>query len=189
MKTYFVASIAGKSKYFKNYQSIVATLKKQGLDVICEDVMNTTENEVSSLSDDRKVKHYKDVLKWINSTDILVTEVSYPSINIGHEISVALEKGKPVIALYTGENEPHLLQGLVSDKLLILHYDLDNISSVLRGAIEDAKDQMDVRFNFFISPKIGAYLDWIAKNRKLPRAVFLRRLIEEHMAKNKSYKA
>jgi hypothetical protein len=48
-------------------------------------------------------------------------------------------------------------------------------------------ENIDTRFNFFISPKIGNFLDWIAKKKKLPRAVYLRKLIEDDMDKNKEY--
>jgi len=189
MKIYFVASIRGKSKYLENYKKIIKILKDLGIDVFCQDVLETTEEVVSTLSDERKIKHYKDVLKWINVADLVVAEVSYPSINVGHEVSVALEKGKPVIVLYTQDNEPHLLQGLISDKILTIKYSLRELKETLEDALESAKDQMDVRFNFFVPPRIIAYLDWIAKNKKLPRAVFLRRLIEEHMKRNKEYKS
>ncbi|HUV46539.1 MAG TPA: nucleoside 2-deoxyribosyltransferase [Candidatus Bathyarchaeia archaeon] len=187
MKIYFTASVHGQEKFLENYEKIIDCLEKMGHSLVSKRPLDVQLDKVESENDEEKISFYKKVLDWINKSDIVVAEISYPSINVGHEISLALEKGKPVIVLYTGKNEPHLLQGLISEKIAILNYNIDNLNDILRGGLEEAKNQMDVRFNFFISPKIGAYLDWIAKHKKLPRAVFLRRLIEEHMSKNKDY--
>jgi len=54
--------------------------------------------------------------------------------------------------------------------------------------LEEAKRRMDVRFNFFVSPKILAYLDWVAQKRMVPRSVFLRNLIEKEMKKDKGFR-
>jgi len=50
-----------------------------------------------------------------------------------------------------------------------------------------ANKQQDSRFNFFINPKLLAYLDWIARSKRLPRAVFLRKLIEDRMKQDVEY--
>jgi hypothetical protein len=116
-----------------------------------------------------------------------VAEVSYPSTGVGFQLTHALEGGKPVLALHVEEKTPVALLGKPSDKLILGAYSLGEIEKILPELIKEAKEQMDVRFNFFISPRIGAYLDWISKHRKIPRAVFLRRLIEENMKKNKKF--
>jgi len=53
---------------------------------------------------------------------------------------------------------------------------------------EKAREKVDVRFNFYISPEIGRYLDWISQRKKLPRSVFLRGLVERHMHVDKEYR-
>jgi hypothetical protein len=186
MKIYFVASIKGREKYRENYERIITLLGKKGHQVV-EQTLSPSTKDVYGLSDHDKILFYKKVLKWINQADIVIAETSYPSLGIGFEISQALEKGKPVVVLYTEEETPHLIQGVESEKLFLVKYGLDNLSGTLDQIIKDAKEQMDVRFNFFIPPKIGAYLDWISKNKKIPRAVYLRRLIEEDLKKNKDY--
>ena len=188
MKIYFVASIKGKERFAKNYEVIIRELQKMGHKVI-EDTLKSSLEDVYGLSDREKIKFYQQVLHWINYCDLVIAETSFPSLGIGFEISQALEKGKPVVVLYTEEDIPHFIQGVESEKLLVVKYSLVDVREVLREAIEDARGQADVRFNFFIPPQIVAFLDWVAKNRKLPRAVYLRKLIEEDMKKNKAYKS
>lgn len=188
MKIYFVASIAGREKYLRNYELIVDALNKQG-HTIFEDTLRPSNDEVYGLDDNEKVDFYKQVLKWINQSDVIVAEVSHSSLSVGHEISVALDKGKSVIVLYTEGHAPHFLEGINNDKLLIEKYDERSLENLLRNSLDYASDQQDTRFNFFISPRIAGYLDWIAKDKRLPRAVYLRNLIEDHMNNNQEYQA
>jgi len=188
MKIYFVGSISGKSKYVSHYKKIVSAIKSLGHEVF-EITLGPTKEYVYGMSDSKKVEQYERILKWINQCDVVVAESSYPSMGVGYEISLALEKSKPVVVLYEEGHAPHLLEGLKSDKLLVLKYELDDIKGVIEDAIDYASDQADTRFNFFISTKHQNYLDWIAKVKKTPRAVHLRRLLEKDMEVNKSYQS
>lgn len=190
MKAYFTASLTGKEKFREEYEKIISCLSELGYQILSDHIMQADIKEVKEWGIEEKSKYYKRVCDWIKESDIVVTEVSYPSVNVGHEISLSLEFGKPVIGLYkSGEKPPQVLEGISSQKLLVSEYSITSLKKVINELINEAKEQMDVRFNFFISPKIGAYLDWIAKRKKVPRAVYLRRLIEQDMKKNKEYKA
>lgn len=187
MKVYFLGSISGKRKYLDNYKAIVDALRATGVDLI-ENTLEPTEEYVHSLNDEEKVGYYKKVLGWINKADIVVAEGSFPSIGVGFEISLAIEKGKPVVVLCQDEEASHFLEGLESEKVSVIKYTLDTIHEVIKDALDYASDQVDTRFNFFISPKHQNYLDWISKNKRIPRAVYLRRLIEKDMEDNDEYK-
>ena len=43
--------------------------------------------------------HDRDI-KWLLSSDIIVAEVTTPSLGVGYEIGRALENGKKILALY-----------------------------------------------------------------------------------------
>lgn len=188
MKIYFTAAIAQKGDLGKNYQAIVDALKKMG-HTVAEDTTTTPLNDAINKSDEQRVDYYKKVLGWIATCDLVVVESSFPStLHIGHEISLALEKGKPVAALYIKGKEPSFFLGFSTEKLMWLEYDLPSIEETLRYAVEVAQEKMDVRFNFFVSPEIQQYLDWVAKHKRTPRAVYLRELLEEDMKTNKDWK-
>jgi len=188
MKIYFVASIAGKEKYSENYRCIIENLKALGHKLF-ENVSPSTVKSVYGLTDEEKIDYYRQVLNWIKNCDVVVTEASYPSLGVGFEISTALEKGKPVIVLYTEGEGPHFLEGLESEKLIIIKYSLDDLKQQLKDSLQFAAEQADIRFNFFIPPSISNYLDWISKEKRIPRSVYLRRLIEADMGKNPEYEA
>jgi len=127
------------------------------------------------------------VEKSVKKSEICIFETTVPSLGLGHHIYMALSLGKPVITLYRGENAPLMLSELQESKVQVLQYTNDNIEDILEQAISYAKEQADTRFNFFISPRHSNYLDWIAKNRRVPRSVFLRNLIKQDMEVNEEY--
>ena len=142
-----------------------------------------------TMSDDDRVENYKKIVRWIDKADFSVIEGSFPStLHIGHEITLTLEKNKPVIVLYTKGAEPVVFKGLKDERIIWVEYNDANLKKVLGEAVEAARKNIDVRFNFFVSPKILMYLDWVAQHRMIPRSVFLRDLIEKEMKKDKDFK-
>ena len=189
MKVYFSAAIVQKDKFGSYYDRIVKSLKNNGHQVF-EDTTKVDLQEALRKDDNERIAYYKQVLKWIAQADVVVLEVSFPStLHIGHEISLALEKGKPVLALYAKGHEPAFFLGKEDEKLFWTEYTKDNLEEELKSTLEMAYDSADTRFNFFISPSQSAYLDWVAKNKKIPRSVYLRDLIQKDMDKSKEYPA
>ena len=189
MKAYFSASVHGKKNYSENYLAIVKTLKDVGFDVYADHILKTNAEEIDKQSIDEIKNVYKALIDKIKKSDLVVAEVSTPSVSVGHEITEAINLNKPVILLSTaGGNRAMLLEGRKDGKVQSINYTMTNLVANLRKAIEEAKGNMDVRFNFFVSPKILAYLDWVAQKRMIPRSVFLRDLIEKEMRKDKDYR-
>ncbi len=187
MKVYFSAAIAQKEKFGKAYEEIVATIKELGHEVY-QDTTEVSLEEAINKSDDERVDYYKKVLKWIAKADMVVFEVSFPStLHIGHEISLALDKGKPVIALYQKGFEPSFFLGKEDDKLFWSIYEPGNLKKDIKFLLETASQSSDTRFNFFISPKQVQFLDWVAQSKRIPRSVYLRQLIEDDRKQNPEY--
>lgn len=188
MKVYFSGSLYQKEKLIDSYRRIVEILKKNGYKVF-EDTLGMPLDKALNMGDDDRVKNYKNIVKWIDQSDFSVIEGSFPStLHIGHEISLALEKSKPVVVLYRTGAEPTVFKGLLDDRIIWVEYNDKNLEGVLVKAADDAMKHADVRFNFFVSPKILNYLDWVAQKRMIPRSVFLRNLIEREMKKEKDFK-
>lgn len=186
MKIVFIASHSQQDEFGKYYTIIKNSLEKGNNQVFTGHLFDQVDE--SKLSSDGREKWYKEVISNIKSSDITVVEISHPSsANVGHILTFALDIGKPVIALYKAGFEPLFLRGRVDEKLTLLSYTDSDVVSVIENAIEYALSVQDVRFNFFISPEIGRFLDWISKKKRLPRAVYLRKLIEEDMHGNKEY--
>ena len=49
-------------------------------------------------------------LQWIIESDMLVAEVTIPSLGVGYEIGRAIEMGKPILCLFNTDFSIHFLQ-------------------------------------------------------------------------------
>ncbi len=190
MKICFVASIKNKEANVGSYEKIIEVLKESGDKVYYEHVMKYFQKDLNALTEDKKVEFHKKVIDLIKNSDLVVAEISSQSLSVGYLISMALDLSKPTVLLYKGQDKPNIISTLEqSDKLLVGSYkNDDDIKVVLETLLYKAKGKSDVRFNFFVSPKILAYLDWVAQKRMIPRSVFLRNLIEREMKKDREFK-
>lgn len=190
MKVYFLGALSGLTKYRDVYENIISILEQKGHSVYSEHVMKVERDKVSNLSEEDRKKYFSKMKKSILTSDFVVAEVSHPTPNIGYEIAFAIENEKPVLVLHDKESNVFpLLLGSSSEKLLIKSYEKSNLEKIITKGIREVKNCMDIRFNFFISPEIVRYLDWVAKVKRVPRSVYLRDLIEDDMKKHKDFVA
>jgi hypothetical protein len=171
----------------KSIEKLFFLIKALGHETLNETLNNDAEDDRTKNINENKEEEYKTLISSISKADIVILEVSRHSLSMGYWLQKALDLNKPVIAIYLNGYETSFLNGINNDKLQVIAYDLENLEDLLKDAIEKASGAQDTRFNFFISPRHQAYLDWIARERKIPRSVFLRRLIDEHMRKNKDF--
>ena len=188
MKVYFTASLRGKDEFGGYYDKIVKHLTSLGCKMVSNHVFVNDSATIATQDKSQALKNYHALVDAIKKADILVAEVSTQSISVGHELTEAMNLNKPVIVLYVGDRKPSMLFGSGYEKLQMIQYNENNYEELLSEAIEEARQHTDVRFNFFVSPKILTYLDFVAQKRMIPRSVFLRDLIEREMRKDKDFK-
>lgn len=187
MKVYFTASARGKREFEDNYREIYTAIERLGHKNVDDLVIKIDADDLYSGTHDDQVKLYKQAIAHIQESDVVVLEISLHSLSMGYVLHKALDIGKPVVVLYARDHEPYFVHGIENEKLQVIEYSPDSIEETLKSSFDYAEDQMDTRFNFFISPSIGAYLDWVSRKKKIPRAVYLRKLIMDDIKREKSY--
>lgn len=190
MQVYFVASSRLVAKDADLYVRIYKTISNEHK-MVSDKVLKWIRSGIKDLSQESieaKKENYLHVLKCIKKADIVVMEISGHSVSMGFILSKAMEENKPVVAMYTAEMDPVFVKGIVNSKLILAEYNKKNLEQVISDSINKAKCLVDMRFNFFVNPKILNYLDWVAQKRMIPKSVFLRHLIEREMKKDKDYK-
>jgi len=189
MQVYFVASsrlVAKDMGLYRKMWDVIAEDNK----MVSKKVWRWLKMGVKDLRHaDIKVKreNYKQAVKDIKKAELVVMEVSGHSMSAGYLICQALDMNKPVVALYKGEHKPIFIGGIVNPRLFLVAYNEKNVEEVLKKVFKKVASLIDVRFNFFVNPKILTYLDWVAGKRKIPKSVFLRNLIEKEMKKDKEF--
>jgi hypothetical protein len=181
MNVYFTASIVGKKDYIQNYLKIIDILHSKNFIVQSEHIIKTTEPEIHIKTREERLKFHRKLEMWIQKADFMVVEGSFPSISVGYEISLALQYRKPVLILYSVGDPPSLFAFHSDEKVICEKYTPDTVKEIIEEFITFVKGAADSRFTFFVTPQIAAYLEKVSKKEKMPKSVYLRKLIEHHI--------
>jgi len=110
MKIYFAGSIRAGRDNKEIYSKIIDLLKEYG-EVLTEHVghQDLTDHG-EDLSDDFI---YERDMDWLRQSDVLVADVSVPSIGVGYEIASAGSLNKKVLCLYK-KGSPKRISGMIN---------------------------------------------------------------------------
>lgn len=183
MKAYFTASIVGKKFHLTNYKSIVEILKKKNLAVQYEHILDTTEQHLTDETKEERIQFQHKLQKWITAADFIIVETSYPSISVGYEIALAAHMLKPVLMLYSEGEAPSLLAAYKDEHVISQRYSRETLEEIISDFITYVEGTNDTRFTFFITSEITAFLERVSREEKIPKSVYLRRLITEDRRK------
>ncbi len=98
MNIYFAASIAGGRAYLETYRLMVGFLQEQGHRVLTEHII--ADDVLQQESHLTAEQIYRRDMEWLANCDAFIAEISNPSLGVGYEICMALNRGKKVLCLY-----------------------------------------------------------------------------------------
>jgi len=131
MVIYCAGPIRGDTTFRKYHNEIIDFVESEGHTALSD--INSQFASSANLNDKQI---YKRDMKWIDSSNIMIAEISGPSLGVGFEISYALFVKKiPVLALVNKNSNKlsPILSGCDSPLLTIMNYedevDLINVTS------------------------------------------------------------
>jgi 2'-deoxynucleoside 5'-phosphate N-hydrolase len=131
MKIYFAGSIRGGRDDRGLYLDIIEHLKPYG-EVLTEHV---GDNSLSQLGETMKSVDfiYERDVAWLQSADVVVAEVTTPSLGVGYEIALAENLKKPILCLFRQQHDRLLSAMIAGNKNLIVHeYEgIDDVEKIL----------------------------------------------------------
>ena len=136
MKIYFAGSIRGGRDDTKIYSLIIEFLKEYG-QVLTEHIGEEDLNAMGETALSDKQIHDRD-MKWLLQSDLMVAEVTNPSLGVGYEIGRAIENNINLICLYRELSDKNLSAMISGSKdIKIIRYtefeDIKNhINDILR---------------------------------------------------------
>jgi len=84
MLAYFTAAGVGKKYHLAYYKKIIDIIKTHGgIEIIADHILNVNEPYIHMLSKEQRLKFHQQLEKWINTSDFMVVETSFPSISVG----------------------------------------------------------------------------------------------------------
>ena len=113
MKIYFAGSIRGGREEEEVYLKIIDYLATFG-EVLTE--------HVGHKNVEKSEKNYSDTyiferdVQWLKSSDIMVADVTVPSLGVGYEIGVAETLNIPILCLYNPKDKKRLSAMITGNK-------------------------------------------------------------------------
>lgn len=121
MKIYFAGSIRGGRGNKEMYLEIISCLKNYG-EVLTEHVGSQKLDEMGE-KDLTEEEIYNRDIKWLEGADLVVADVTVPSLGVGYEISRAEYTNKPVLCVCKKFEEGKKLSAMiVGDKKIKTEY-------------------------------------------------------------------
>tara|TARA_B110000116_G_C16620418_1_gene483530 strand:+ start:134 stop:547 length:414 start_codon:yes stop_codon:yes gene_type:complete len=137
MQIYFAGSIRGGRKDKDTYLEIINHLKKYG-NVLTEHIGNDMLDSSGENNIDDQYIHDRDI-DWLLKSDMMIAEVTNPSLGVGYEIGRALENNKKVICLFKN-NDYQKLSAMIrgAKELVCIEYiDMDDLKNKINNYISN----------------------------------------------------
>ena len=132
MKFYFAGAIRGGREKLDVFIKINELLNNYG-EVLDKHVANPNVFELEK--DLTLEERYTRDIKWIKECDILVAEVSTPSLGVGYEISYAESLGKRIICVYDKDIKISAMIGGNNHLELIEYSDINDLLTKLENKL------------------------------------------------------
>ncbi len=97
-KIYFAGSIRGGRDDQEVYFAIIAELGKYG--TVLTEHLGSKELGIQGEQDNPNSFIFERDMDWVREADVIVAEVSTPSLGVGYELGQAQAMGKQVLCLY-----------------------------------------------------------------------------------------
>jgi 2'-deoxynucleoside 5'-phosphate N-hydrolase len=97
MNIYFAGSIRGGRDDLDIYVTLIEELKKYG-EVYTEHIGNKSLTDAGEELTSEEI--YTRDMEWLRAADIVVAEVTQPSLGVGYEVAHAEAMGKPILCMH-----------------------------------------------------------------------------------------
>lgn len=187
MKIYFTVSLSQSTSQIQTISKrIVDQLNHLGHKNLHETIFEKNSEYYKNQSEEDSLMEQKNLTRWKNEADIIIIDVTKPSIGIGQELAYSLSLNKPVICLFNEEitKIPHILIDQAGESMLFQGYNRLNLEGVLKQSIDTVKKFKDIRFNMFLSREFNNYLNKVSAKNGISKAGYVRNLIVEDIRNN-----
>ncbi|MDD3284007.1 MAG: nucleoside 2-deoxyribosyltransferase [Patescibacteria group bacterium] len=105
MKIYFAGSITGGRDDKDIYRQMIKILSQYGT-VLTEHVGNVNLNSKGEIKTDKFI--YNRDMSWLKESDIIIAEISTPSIGVGYELGSSEAMEKNILCFYREQKDKRI---------------------------------------------------------------------------------
>lgn len=183
MKIGLLTSHRAQKQFEKEYHKIIDVLSGKGHAVLHS--METKLEDLQQLSYAAREEVFLQFFKDLESCDLIIVENSLQSTHLGWGLGYLRDKGKPIVVLSLKDapNDIRVPGEVFSnvDNMMAYEYTPETLSLVLGDALSYMSTHVDKRFTMILPADLYAKVEETSKKRKIPKAVFIRQLIEKEI--------
>jgi 2'-deoxynucleoside 5'-phosphate N-hydrolase len=134
-KVYFAAPVQGSRLTNQIYQQLAFVIRSRGLDIVNPQVLEPAPDDV--MDHYAAAEIYENSCQLLSTADMVIAEISSPSLGVGYEISLAEKEQIPVLCCYQAEYANRvslMIRGIRYPKIYFLMY---KNSSELNAGLEE----------------------------------------------------
>ncbi len=139
MNIYFACPVISERDDEAVYQSIVDTLIADGHEIPTAIIAKPEVVNLEKQANPQEI--YTTSIRRIEKCDVLIAEVSKPSLGVGYEIAYALHLNKPVLCCYRqGASISKMITGNTNPTIMVYSYqDTQGVIGVIRAFLSQVK--------------------------------------------------
>ena len=154
MKVILITSPYDKKSCRYNYLAVIELLENLGHQVFHPHLTETELRELV-ISQTKSSHFHHQILQTLKTADLVVIEITNPSITVGYFLAEALNKQKPILVLTT-RKKPPLTTFLEINQNLVVHYyskirELERKIPFLLAQLETEKQKRELSETYGIS--------------------------------------
>jgi hypothetical protein len=193
MKIYFTCSTAEFLEHKKNYFAIRDLIVREG-HILTRDWMRRATSRIEAgqevLKDIQQI--YDECIKGINDSELVIIEDTVSNFSTGHQITIALQRQKPTLVLWSKPKHRHFkqtfIQGIKSQYLEVAEYNLDNYQEIIKKFIKKYENASHkTRFHLVIDDVERKYLDWAQYQKNKSRTNVIREALRKYLDGDEDY--
>lgn len=190
MKVGLLTSYRAQKVYDKQYLAIINHLQKRGHQVVHS--METSIDQLLPMSYAEREKIFNSFYKKLEECDVVFVECSMQSTQVGYGFAQLHAKGRPIVeltlkgALQTFTPKGDIYSNI--ENIMAVEYDESNLAEVIDDALDYMGGHLDKRFTIIFPAHLMSELEEVSHKHKVPKAVFIRQLIEKALQEEPSVK-
>jgi hypothetical protein len=193
MKVYFACSTKDIERHARDYRAARDEIVNLGHN-ISRDWIDYSINVASkNIEDIPSHKLYKDIMTAILTSDAVIFDITVRSMSVGHQITQALNAGKPVLVIRRKKKKESLkklfLEGSDYKDLQVSEYkNADEIQKLIKQFLNKYDKKTQKRFNLVMSGAQENYISWASFNYKKTKTDIIHESIDRMIEKDPVYK-
>lgn len=191
MEVFFSCSTDNILEHKDSYIAILKTIKSEG-HVLTRDWLEKSLDLAEKKREDiPREKLYTEVMSAIIAADVAIFDCTVQSMSIGHQLTFALDKGKPTLLVAQKSQEKIeglFISGSKSSYLTLRNYsNNEDLKQAILEFLSKNSSKAKVRFQIVLDRAQHDFIEWASFRYKRNKSDIIKDAIDDKSSNNEEY--